>query len=274
MSRLDAALFAAGHASSRTHARRIVEEGRALVNGQVARRAARRVAPGDDLAVVGVPEGGEWASRAALKLEGALAVLPTKAFQFPAVARALDVGASTGGFTDVLLRRGVQQVVAVDVGHGQLLPRLAADPRVRNLERTDARDLTPALVGEIDLVVSDVSFISLTLLVPAVHTVARVGAPLLLMVKPQFEVGRARVPKSGVVSDPAAWRDAVQQVVHEALHYGARLHAVVPSPLAGQDGNREFFLYLEKTARSRDLTDHEYGMIECGVCAAESSTAT
>lgn len=279
MTRLDAALFAAGYASSRTHARRIVEEGRALVNGTVARRASLRVLPGDDLDVVGVPEGGEWASRAALKLEGVLAALVVEQPSvplpdFPGVERALDVGASTGGFTDVLLRRGVHHVVAIDVGHGQMLPRLASHPRVTNMEGTDARSITSTLVGEVDLVVSDVSFISLTLILPAVMKVARVGTPLLLMVKPQFEVGRARVPKSGVVSDPFAWRDAVWQVTREAARHGARLHAVVPSPVAGQDGNREFFVYLEKTARSNNLTDREYGMIEDRVRAADVNPAS
>ena len=146
MPRLDAALFARNLASSRTHARRIVEEGRAHVNGSVARKPSMNVVEGDVLEVLGVPEGGEFASRAALKLEGTLERLGGRAPQL-AGARVLDLGASTGGFSDVCLRRGARHVWAVDVGHGQLIARLAGHSRLANLEGTDARCVTRTMLA-------------------------------------------------------------------------------------------------------------------------------
>lgn len=276
MPRLDAALFARNLASSRTHARRIVEEGRAHVNGSVARKPSMNVAEGDVLEVLGVPEGGEFASRAALKLEGTLERLGARAPQL-AGARVLDLGASTGGFSDVCLRRGASHVWAVDVGHGQLIARLAGHSRLANLEGTDARCVTrtmlaahePSGVGIPDVVVTDVSFISLTHILGGASRLVEPNASLLFMLKPQFEVGRARLPKSGVVTDPQAWRDALVSVTECAASVGLALQALHPSPLPGQDGNVEFFLLCEKLPAGARDQEGECGMIEEALAEAE-----
>lgn len=276
MPRLDAALFARNLASSRTHARRIVEEGRAHVNGSVARKPSMNVAEGDVLEVLGVPEGGEFASRAALKLEGTLERLGARAPQL-AGARVLDLGASTGGFSDVCLRRGARHVWAVDVGHGQLIARLAGHSRLANLEGTDARCVTrtmlaayePSGVGIPDVVVTDVSFISLTHILGGASRLVEPNASLLFMLKPQFEVGRARLPKSGVVTDPEAWRDALVSVTECAASVGLALQALHPSPLPGQDGNVEFFLLCEKLPAGVRDPEGECGMIEEALAEAE-----
>lgn len=276
MPRLDAALFARNLASSRTHARRIVEEGRAHVNGSVARKPSMTVAEGDVLEVLGVPEGGEFASRAALKLEGTLERLGARAPQL-AGARVLDLGASTGGFSDVCLRRGASHVWAVDVGHGQLIARLAGHSRLANLEGTDARCVTrtmlaayePSGVGIPDVVVTDVSFISLTHILGGASRLVEPKASLLFMLKPQFEVGRARLPKSGVVTDPEAWRDALVSVTECAASVGLALQALHPSPLPGQDGNVEFFLLCEKLPAGVRDPEGECGMIEEALAEAE-----
>ena len=276
MPRLDAALFARNLASSRTHARRIVEEGRAHVNGSVARKPSMTVAEGDVLEVLGVPEGGEFASRAALKLEGTLERLGARAPQL-AGARVLDLGASTGGFSDVCLRRGASHVWAVDVGHGQLIARLAGHSRLANLEGTDARCVTrtmlaayePSGVGIPDVVVTDVSFISLTHILGGASRLVEPKASLLFMLKPQFEVGRARLPKSGVVTDPQAWRDALVSVTECAASVGLALQALHPSPLPGQDGNVEFFLLCEKLPAGVRDPEGECGMIEEALAEAE-----
>ena len=276
MPRLDAALFARNLASSRTHARRIVEEGRAHVNGSVARKPSMNVVEGDVLEVLGVPEGGEFASRAALKLEGTLERLGGRAPQL-AGARVLDLGASTGGFSDVCLRRGARHVWAVDVGHGQLIARLAGHSRLANLEGTDARCVTrtmlaahePSGVGIPDVVVTDVSFISLTHILGGASRLVEPNASLLFMLKPQFEVGRARLPKSGVVTDPQAWRDALVSVTECAASVGLALQALHPSPLPGQDGNVEFFLLCEKLPAGVRDPEGECGMIEEALAEAE-----
>lgn len=276
MPRLDAALFARNLASSRTHARRIVEEGRAHVNGSVARKPSMNVAEGDVLEVLGVPEGGEFASRAALKLEGTLERLGARAPQL-AGARVLDLGAATGGFSDVCLRRGARHVWAVDVGHGQLIARLAGHSRLANLEGTDARCVTrtmlaayePSGVGIPDVVVTDVSFISLTHILGGASRLVEPNASLLFMLKPQFEVGRARLPKSGVVTDPQAWRDALVSVTECAASVGLALQALHPSPLPGQDGNVEFFLLCEKLPAGARDQEGECGMIEEALAEAE-----
>lgn len=239
--RLDVALLAAGLARSRSHARRIIEEGRARLDGRPVSRPAAPVPPGAELAVVGVPDGVEYASRAAHKLLSALDALALD----PAGLRCLDAGASTGGFTDVLLRRGAVSVVAVDIGHDQLAAHVREDSRVTVRDGTSVRDLAPQLLGgRVDLVVADLSFISLRTVLPALASVARPGGELLLMVKPQFEVGRGALPKSGVVSDPADRVRAVREVAEAAARAGLQTAAVGPSALPGQDGNREYFLHL------------------------------
>ncbi len=213
----------------------MITGGRVRVNGEVATRAALLVGPDDDL--VGAQD--RYVSRAAHKLRGALADLDLR----PA-GRALDAGSSTGGFTQVLLEAGCSTVYAVDVGRDQLAPALRADPRVRVREQTNLRDLTlEHLDGRaVDLVVADVSFISLTLLVAPLAVATEPGGTWLLMVKPQFEVGRAALSSGGVVRSDTLRASAVLGVVGAAAAVGWYAHAVVPSRLAGPAGNQEYFV--------------------------------
>jgi len=235
--RLDAALVAQGLARSRGQARDIIDGGRVTVNGRPAAKASLPVGPDDTLAAETDP----WVSRAAHKLLGALDASGTEV----AGCRALDAGASTGGFTQVLLARGAEHVTAVDVGHGQLAEPVASDPRVTSHEGLNLRDLTPAHVAApVDLVVADVSFISLTLLVAPLRSVARDGAVALLMVKPQFELGRAALDSRGVVADPARVPEAADLVARAAAEAGWREVWRGLSPLPGESGNREVFLKL------------------------------
>lgn len=244
--RLDLALLDAGLARSRTHARRIIEEGRARIDGRPAHKPAEPVGADAALEVVDAPDGVEYASRAAHKLAGALDALGV----LPAGLRCLDAGASTGGFTDVLLRRGAAEVRAVDIGHDQLLPHLRADARVHVHDGTSIRDLRAETIGgEVDLVVADLSFISLTAVMAPLAAAVRPDGQLLLMVKPQFEVGRLRLPRSGVVTDRRDRTEAVLAVGAAARRCGLALIGVGASALAGQDGNREYFLHLERACR-------------------------
>lgn len=239
--RLDVALLAAGLARSRTHARRIVEEGRARLDGRPVGKSSASVPEGALLSVVDVPDGIEYASRASHKLAGALDALGLD----PQGLLCLDAGASTGGFTDVLLRRGARRVIAVDIGHDQLADHVRDEDRVDVLDGTSVRDLTPELIGmHVDLLVADLSFISLRTVVEALGGVVRHGGDLLLMVKPQFEVGRRALPRSGVVTDERARTAAVRGVAEAASTAGLTMLAVGPSTLPGQDGNREYFLHL------------------------------
>lgn len=235
--RLDAALVARGLARSRGQASDLISAGRVTVNGRVARKASRPVSGGDTIAAETDP----WVSRAAHKLIGALDASGTPV----AGLRALDAGASTGGFSQVLLARGASHVVAVDVGHGQLAEPVASDPRVTSHEGLNLRDLTAGQVGApVDLVVADVSFISLTLLVGPLRAVARPGATALLMVKPQFELGRAALDSRGVVADPGRVPEAVDLVAAAASRAGWRELWRGASPLPGESGNQEAFLKL------------------------------
>jgi len=184
-----------------------------------------------------------FVSRGGDKLAGALDAFGID----PRGWRVLDVGASTGGFTDCLLQRGVQHVVAVDVGYGQLAWSLRTDPRVRVHERTNARHLTPAFLDEpADLVVVDVSFISLRLVLPALAPLVRQGGSIVALVKPNFEVGRESVGAGGVVRDPALRAAAVQDVLAAATMLGLRVRGEAPSVLEGPKGNRETFVWLER----------------------------
>lgn len=183
--------------------------------------------------------GRRFVSRGAAKLDGALSALAIDVTGM----RALDAGASTGGFTDMLLARGAREVVAVDVAYGQLAWELRNDPRVRVHERTNIRSITPEGVGgAVDLVVADLSFISLRAVADALLGVVSGDGMLLLMVKPQFELPRDRVPRGGVVRDPDAWRDALLSVASLYRARGAVLRGATPSMLPGPKGNREFFL--------------------------------
>ena len=214
--------------------------GRVRVGGQTATKPATAVEPATPL-LVEQDEGDSYVSRGGHKLAGAL-----DAFGYdPAGKRALDAGASTGGFTDVLLRRGAASVVAVDVGYGQLAWSLQTDERVTVVDRTNVRALEPAQVGEpVDLVVADLSFIPLGLVLPALVRCARADADFLPMVKPQFEVGKERLPAGGVVRDPDLRADAVRRVAAQAAELGLGVRGVTASPLPGPSGNVEYFLWL------------------------------
>lgn len=238
--RLDRQLALEGLVRSRTAAKAAIDEGRVLVNGRPATRSSQQV--GDDDRVELVAED-PWVSRAAHKLLGALA---GSGLAVP--ARVLDAGASTGGFTQVCLALGAEIVYAVDVGHGQLASQIAAEPRVVVRERTNLRELTlDHLDGlPVDLVVADVSFISLSLLVGPLATVLRDGGTALLLVKPQFEVGRGGLDDHGVVGDQRRRVAAVEAVVAAARSVGLRQFWRGDSELPGEHGNRETFVALRK----------------------------
>jgi 23S rRNA (cytidine1920-2'-O)/16S rRNA (cytidine1409-2'-O)-methyltransferase len=243
--RLDAELVRRGLARSRQQAAELVAAGRVQVRGTPARKPAAMVDPADPVRVVGGGPDREYVSRGGHKLAGALAALDV-----PVTGRrALDAGASTGGFTDVLLRAGAAEVVAVDVGYGQLAWSLRNDPRVRVHERTNVRTLTPeAIGGTVSLTVADLSFISLRLVLPALAACTEPDGDLLLMVKPQFEVGRGGVGAGGVVRDPALRAQAVLAVADAAAERGLGVAGVVASPLPGPSGNVEFFVWFRRGA--------------------------
>jgi 23S rRNA (cytidine1920-2'-O)/16S rRNA (cytidine1409-2'-O)-methyltransferase len=237
--RLDRELVRRGLAPSREAAAEAIAAGRVLVSGAPAARPSRMVAAGEPIQVATAQR--RWASRGAGKLAPALDRLGVEV----AGRRCLDAGASTGGFTDVLLERGAAAVVAVDVGRGQLDARLRADPRVEVHDGCNVRFLEPeAIGGPVELTVADLSFISLRLVLPALAAATRQDGELLLLVKPQFEAGRQAVGKGGVVRDPAAWAGAVRSVAEAAAELGLGAAGVCPSPLPGPSGNVEFFLLL------------------------------
>lgn len=245
--RVDAELVRRNLAPSRQHARELIAAGRVLLDGEAVRKAARQMDPAQPLLVV-ESEREDYVSRGAWKLIGALDLLGEDG---PAVegVRCLDAGASTGGFTDVLLRRGAAHVVAVDVGYGQIAWRLREDPRVTVVERTNVRTLDPALVAPAPgLVVGDLSFISLTLVIPALVGAADPRADFLLLVKPQFEVGKERLGNGGVVRDTSLHAWAMRKVADCAAANGLSVAGAAPSPLPGPAGNVEYFLYMRAGA--------------------------
>jgi 23S rRNA (cytidine1920-2'-O)/16S rRNA (cytidine1409-2'-O)-methyltransferase len=244
--RLDAELVRRGLARSREHAAQLIAAGRVSASGATATKAATAVSLDAPVVVRDDPTSPDYASRGAHKLVGALDLFEPAGLQVQGRV-ALDAGASTGGFTDVLLRRGVAAVTAVDVGYGQLVWALRQDPRVTVLDRTNVRDLAPAMVATPPgLVVADLSFISLTLVLPALVSVSAPDVDLVVMVKPQFEVGRERLGKGGVVRDPLARGDAVVAVAHSAATLGLAVHGCCASPLPGPAGNVEYFLWLRR----------------------------
>ncbi len=242
--RLDAELVRRGLARSREHAGELVAAGRVRVNGVAATKPATGVGTDVALVVVDDPSRPDYVSRGGHKLAGALARFEPSGLVVSG-RRCLDAGASTGGFTDVLLRAGAAEVVAVDVGYGQLAWSLRSDDRVRVHDRTNVRDLTRETIGgPVDLVVGDLSFISLRLVLDALLEVTADDGDLALMVKPQFEVGRDRVGKGGVVRDPTVRTEAVVAVAGAAADRGWGAQAVTTSPLPGPAGNVEYFLWL------------------------------
>ncbi|HZU55973.1 MAG TPA: TlyA family RNA methyltransferase [Actinocrinis sp.] len=255
--RLDAELVRRGLARSREQAVELIAAGRVTVGGQAAGKAATQVETSAAIVVAGTPDGeSEYASRGGHKLAGAIAAFGPRGLVVEG-RHCLDAGASTGGFTDVLLRAGARQVVAVDVGYGQLAWRLQTDPRVVVVDRTNVRDLTLEQIGggAAELIVGDLSFISLTLVLPALARCAAPGADLVLMVKPQFEVGRDRLGSGGVVRDPGLHADAVRTVADAAWALGLGVLGITASPLPGPSGNVEYFVWLR--AGAAPLEDEE-----------------
>jgi 23S rRNA (cytidine1920-2'-O)/16S rRNA (cytidine1409-2'-O)-methyltransferase len=249
--RLDALLADRGLFDSRTRAAASVLAGEVLI-GDERRRAAKPGQMVDEAITVSVDEKPRFVSRGGVKLSNALDALGLDV----AGRRGLDVGASTGGFTDCLLQRGAEHVVALDVAYGELAWSLRQDPRVTVLERVNARAITPdELPYAADLVVADVSFISLTKVLPAVLGCVAPAFDALVMVKPQFEVGRERVGKGGVVRDVALRREAVVMVAAAAQGLGASVMGLAPSGLPGPKGNLETFLWLAEGGRPGALED-------------------
>ena len=246
--RLDAELVRRKLARSREQAAALIDAGRVQVRGTVARKAAAMVDTADPVLVTGEDPAGEWVSRGAHKLIGALDAFAPDGLVVQG-RRCLDAGASTGGFTQVLLTRGAAGVVAVDVGYGQLAWPLRTDDRVTVRERTNVRTLTTGDIdGPVALTVADLSFISLRLVLPALAACTAPGGDLVLMVKPQFEVGRERVGTGGVVRDPELRVEAVLGVAAAGAELGLGVAGVTASPLPGPSGNVEFFLWFRDDA--------------------------
>lgn len=260
--RLDAELVRRSLARSRETASSLIAAGRVSVNGHVATKPATNVARDADIVVRLDDDVVDYVSRGGHKLAGALRDFADHGVDV-AGKRCLDAGASTGGFTDVLLRAGAREVLAVDVGYGQLAWSLQSDPRVVVHDRTNIRALTLEQIGDpVDMVVGDVSFISLELLLDALIAVSRPDADLVLMVKPQFEVGKDRLGKGGVVRDPTLRAEAVLAVASAAAERGWGARAVARSQLPGPSGNVEFFLLLrqgEAALTSEDVDAAVYG---------------
>jgi 23S rRNA (cytidine1920-2'-O)/16S rRNA (cytidine1409-2'-O)-methyltransferase len=240
--RLDAEMVRRGLVASRERAQADIAAGRVLVGGTVAAKPARLVAPGEAIVVQG--PGPRFVSRAGDKLDGALDRFGLDVSGM----RVLDAGASTGGFSDCLLQRGAARIVAVDVGYGQLHERVADDPRVRVLDRTNVRHLDAALVGEpIDLVTADLSFISLRLVIDALLSVLEPEGRVVSLVKPQFEAGREVVARGrGLVGDPRVWAGVLEEVTSAFEAAGAAIMGVMVSPITGAEGNVEFLLHAQR----------------------------
>ncbi len=252
--RLDAELVRRRLVASREEARRLIEERVVTVNGAVAERPARAVLPGDALEVLRRPR---FVSRGGDKLDGALAALGLAV----AGKRCIDVGASTGGFSDCLLQRRAAQVVAVDVGRAQLHERLRSSPRVRSLEGVNVRRLQPGDAGgPAELVTVDLSFIGLRLVMGRLAALTAPGGDLLALVKPQFEAGRREASAGrGVIRSPEVWRRTLTEVAQSAVAEGLAPRAVLLADPPGAEGNTEFFLHCRKPAEGESAPPPESG---------------
>ena len=260
--RADLYLTARGHASSRTLAQKLIADGAVTLDGRILKKASEEISEGEHTVTVTATADTRYVGRGGLKLEAALDAFPID----PAGCTAADIGASTGGFTDCLLQRGAALVFAVDAGHGQLHPKLLADPRVRSVEGLNARNLSSAdlmavdaawreihpdvsaspFPGQVDGIVMDVSFISQTLLHPALASVLRLGGWMVALIKPQFELTRSALNKQGIVKQEKDRKAAVERVLQSAVACGFEAVSVIPSPIEGGDGNREFLGYFVK----------------------------
>jgi len=247
--RLDALMVARGLAASRERAKALIMAGQVVVDGRKVDKAGAMTPTEAVIALKGGDIG--YVSRGGLKLAKALAVFGLDL----AGAVVVDVGASTGGFTDCALQRGAARVYAIDVGYGQLAWTLRTDPRVVSLERTNIRAVTPAMIGEpADVATVDVAFISLTLVLPAVANLLAPAGAVVALVKPQFEAGREKVGKRGVVRDPDVHREVLARVAAAAHALGLSAAGITYSPVTGPEGNIEYFLHLQKTADAPAVT--------------------
>ena len=252
-----------GLAPSRQQAQAHIDAGRVTVDGAPADKAARLVEPGQALRVLGPPP--RFVGRGGEKLDAALDAFGLSV----ASCRAIDVGASTGGFTDCLLQRGAATVAAIDVGYGQLHERLRADPRVEVHERTNVREVVPGDVGPpADLLVADLSFISLRTVLPAVTALGRPGADLVVLVKPQFEAGRVEAARGrGVIRDPAVWRRVLEEIAAALTDLEAAIMGAMASPLTGADGNVEFLVHARLAPAQ--ATEDPAGLVDAALAQVE-----
>lgn len=260
--RADLYLTQNGYADSRTLAQKLIAEGAVTLDGRILKKASEDIPEGDHTVTVAATADTRYVGRGGLKLEAALRAFPID----PTGCTAADIGASTGGFTDCLLQNGAALVFAVDAGHGQLHPKLLADPRVRSTEGLNARELTSAhlmavdaawreahpdetsvpFAGSVDGIVMDVSFISQTLLHPALASILKDGGWMVALIKPQFELTKSALNKQGIVKQERDRKAAVERVLQSAAACGFEAVSVIPSPIEGGDGNREFLGYFVK----------------------------
>lgn len=254
--RVDLFLTEKGYVSSRKKAQTLIEEGKVSIDGRTVQKASQQIDDGEHSVEIMQSDEVRYVGRGGLKLEAAL-----DAFGIDAHGKiALDIGASTGGFTDCLLQRGAKKVYAVDAGVGQLAKSLLANPSVVSIEKLNARNLAPEHIdnARVDLIVMDVSFISATYIIPQFLALMTEEGEAVCLVKPQFEVGRAMIGKGGIVRDKAAHADAIKRVCTSAQSVGLYPVALIPSPIEGGDGNREFLLHLVRTDVSgKVLTDQQ-----------------
>jgi len=239
--RADIYLFSNGHANSRSHAKALIEEGSVKIDGKVIDKASFDITDSEHF--IEITDTQKFVSRGGLKLEAALDV-----FEIDVKGkRAIDIGASTGGFTDCLLNRGAERVVCVDSGVGQLHPKIASDKRVTNIEKYNARELSTEIIPEgADIAVMDVSFISQTLILPRIKGVLKENGCLISLIKPQFEAGRAAIGKGGIVKDKKDRLAAILRVRDSASSVGLYMMGLIISPITGGDGNIEFLGYFKQ----------------------------
>ena len=252
--RADLYLVDAGLATSRERAKKLISAGLVRCDGNVLKKPSDEISPGKHDWKISDPQ--KYVGRGGEKLEAALTSFGIRA----AGKTALDIGASTGGFTDCLLQSGAVYVYAVDVGVGQLAKKLQDDPRVISIEHCNARELTTGMIGEkVDLIVMDVSFISATYILPRFPELLRETGEAVCLVKPQFEVGRERLGKGGIVKDPGARADAIKRVADAGRSVGLFPVGLIRSPITGGDGNVEFLLhFIKKTDPNRPLVDEQW----------------
>ena len=249
--RIDLYLTENGYAPSRKKAQSLIEEGKVSIDGKIVQKSSQQIGDGEHTIEVAQCDEVRYVGRGGLKLEGALDAFGIGASQ----KIALDIGASTGGFTDCLLQRGAQKVFAVDAGVGQLAKSLLENSAVVSIEKLNARNLLPEHIDNtcVDLIVMDVSFISATYIIPQFPALLSKNGEAVCLVKPQFEVGRAMIGKGGIVRDKAAHIDAIKRVCASAESVGLAPVALIPSPIEGGDGNREFLLHLVRQNTSQKV---------------------